>query len=292
MTTLCINPEVFKTAAGTLYLKSPGLAVIAVPQFMPEATRPFIESYGDVFDADDYVNDFYEGDYPRPDPGLGLKLTDGESLVKFAGQMCYLSFDKNRTRNDAAPKYFDNIMRSGHGSVMEHANYSMMFWGIDRACSHELVRHRAGWGFSQMSQRYVSGRTLRFVERPEYQQNERLHFEFEMWIDKAREQYDLRADLLRSVVATEGMSKTEARKAVNQSARNCLPNETETAMVITGNVRAWRNMIDQRANGHADKPIQKLVYSACSFLKELAPNFFGDYKATSPTSVTSEFRKV
>lgn len=176
-------------------------------------------------------------------------------------------------------------------SVLEHANYSFLIWGIDRACSHELVRHRSGMAYSQLSQRYVSGKLLRFVERPEYQQDERLHAMFEEWIDRAAGEYDLRANDLKRVINTKGMTPTEARKAVNQAARNCLPNETETAMVVTGNARAWRHVIEMRASKHADKPIRELAGGIASILLSAAPNLFDDYEWEAGVSWT-QYRKV
>ena len=62
--------------------------------------------------------------------------------------------------------YLRNILRQGHGSVFEHAQYVVPIEGISRSCSHELVRHRAGWGWSQLSQRYVDESDAAFVMPP------------------------------------------------------------------------------------------------------------------------------
>jgi len=79
--------------------------------------------------------------------------TDGERLAEFAGRLCYMSQANpaHRTTRD----YLENIKRQGHGSVLEHASYSLLLEGVSRSLTHELVRHRAGWAFSQLSQRYV-----------------------------------------------------------------------------------------------------------------------------------------
>lgn len=310
-------PEIHHTKNGTPYLKEPGVALVAHTTFIPEGPTPFIEGFGDEFDAEGYEDDWFEnGDdgYRSPDGrnAQDLKLDDGAALCKFAGQLCYLSFSERRTRNspEEVKRYFDNIKSSGHGSVLEHASYSMLVWGVDRAFSHEMVRHRAGWGYSQLSQRYVSGRTLRFVERPEYQSSEfesrgseALHQSFEDWIDAAKREYDKRAQLLLSQLTPElleAMTSTERRKAVNSAARNCLPNETETAMVLTGNVRAWRHVLEMRASPHADVPIRQVALRAWQILRAASPALFDDYElrgdATpeSPTkaSLATPHRKV
>lgn len=278
------TPDVYHTAIGTPYLKQPGVALVAMPRFLPLEATHFVSSFGDTFDAADYENDWYENpaDLDGVDGHSNLKIDDGAALCKFAGQTCYLSFGEKRTRNDpdGVKKYFDNILSSGHGSVLEHAYYSMVVWGVDRAFSHELVRHRAGWAFSQLSQRYVDGKTLRFVERPEYQNSPELHDSFERWIDNVRREYDARATDLSHKMrgALEKMPATERRKAVNQSARNCLPNETETAVVLTGNVRAWRHVLEMRASVYADVPIASVMMRAYEILNTVSPVLFGDYE--------------
>lgn len=47
------------------------------------------------------------------------------------------------------------VLDSGHQSIAEHVYFTFAIEGISRACSHQLVRHRAGIVFSQQSQRYV-----------------------------------------------------------------------------------------------------------------------------------------
>ena len=154
--TKSFTPTIYATPAGTLYLKEPGAALVARPEFLPRGATKFVNSFEDTFDAIDYENDWYESKYPdAPRYANPLSLDDGASIAKFAGQVCYLSFGEKRTRNDpeSAQRYFDNIKSSGHGSVLEHANYSMIFWGLDRSWSHEAVRHRAGFGFAPARRR-------------------------------------------------------------------------------------------------------------------------------------------
>src|SRR5688500_20315639 len=79
--------------------------------------------------------------------------TDGERLAEFAGRLCYMS-QKNPAKR-ATRDYLENIKKQGHGSVLEHANYSLLLEGVSRSLTHELVRHRAGFAYSQLSQRYV-----------------------------------------------------------------------------------------------------------------------------------------
>src|SRR3954465_10598009 len=62
--------------------------------------------------------------------------------------------------------YVENIKKQGRGSVLEHANYSVLLEGVSRSLTHELVRHRAGFAYSQLSQRYVDESQAAFVMPP------------------------------------------------------------------------------------------------------------------------------
>jgi thymidylate synthase (FAD) len=91
----------------------------------------------------------------------------GEVVAEFAGRLCYLSFGENaglegghksipgRTSNEA---YLANILQVKHGSVLEHAVWTLLIEGVSRSLTHELVRHRAGFGFC------LSGDTLLYSE--------------------------------------------------------------------------------------------------------------------------------
>jgi thymidylate synthase (FAD) len=86
----------------------------------------------------------------------------GEKLVEVAGRLCYMSFAKPRPGGNHA--YIHHILEVGHGSVLEHAIFSLVITGVSRSLTHELVRHRAGFGYSQLSQRFVDESDCSFVE--------------------------------------------------------------------------------------------------------------------------------
>ncbi|MBA2691050.1 MAG: FAD-dependent thymidylate synthase [Rubrobacter sp.] len=214
-----------------------------------------------------------------------MELPSSSQLCKTAGQVCYASFGPRRTTNENAAAYFERLTSAGHGSVLEHSNFSFLLYGISRSVTHELVRHRAGVGVSQISQRYVSGAVLRFVERPEYQNDEDLHRLFEGRADRAAAEYDAMAEsLLEKQEGGASMLsadyKTDARKKVQQTARSLLPNETEAPMVWTGNVRALRHVIEMRADAHAESEIRALALRIFLCLRKADPILFGDYELT------------
>src|SRR5690606_22324121 len=74
-------------------------------------------------------------------------------------------------------EYLDNILAVRHGSVLEHAVWSLLFEGVSRALTHELVRHRH-FSYSQLSQRYVDESDVAFVLPPEIEEGTPA---FEIW---------------------------------------------------------------------------------------------------------------
>src|SRR5437763_7726543 len=101
-----------------------------------------------------------------------------EHLVEVAGRVCYMSFAKPRPGGNKA--YIGHILEVGHGSVLEHAVWNLLFTGVSRSLTHELVRHRAGFGFSQLSQRYVDESIAEYVEPDCIASDPELH---RLWLD-------------------------------------------------------------------------------------------------------------
>lgn len=265
-----IAAPVHVTDRGTPYLTGCGVHMVARPATNLASVAAYLEGY---------------------DPGLGFPaylddtgdLDDAARLCKLAGQLCYMSFGPRRTRNAEASRYFANVRASGHGSVLEHASFSFLISGISRSLTHELIRHRAGFAYSQVSQRYVSGKVLRFVERPEFQGDADLHARFVDRIDRAAADYAATADALiaRQGAGAEILSaqaSTDLRKKVQQAARALLPNETEAPIVVSANVRAWRHFLEMRASEHAELEIRALAVALYRCLQAVEPILFEDYR--------------
>ena len=252
-----IDSPVYASPGGTSYLVKPGVVVLARPTVNLQGIAGFLDGFDETLHFSEYLDD-------------PTRLPDGAQLCKIAGQVCYMSFGPKRTFNAQATRYFDNLKSSGHGSVFEHANFSLLLYGISRSVTHEVVRHRAGFSYSQLSQRFVSGRMLRFVERPEYCDDEQFHTQFLERIERASSEYAALSNRLLEMqqAGTKILSaeaKTDLRKKVQQCARSVLPNETEAPIVVTGNGRSWRHFIEMRASAHAE--IETVVPAVLGTLK-------------------------
>src|SRR5262245_28418497 len=199
----------------------------------------------------------------------------GEHLVEVAGRVCYMSFAKPRPGGNQT--YINHILEVGHGSVLEHAVWNFLFVGISRTCTHELIRHRAGWGYSQLSQRYVDESVAEYVEPDCIALDAELH---KIWLDavaQSHQAYLKLTERLMEVYKGEP-DRTLRRKLARQAARSILPNATETKIFVTANARALRHFIELRGSRHAEVEIRKLAVQVLRIMQQEAPNLFSDYE--------------
>lgn len=226
-----------------------------------------------------------------------------QTVAEFAGRLCYLSFGPDagfegghklipgRTTNT---EYLANILRTRHGSVLEHAVWTVLIEGVSRALTHELVRHRH-LSYSQLSQRYVDESEVAFVLPPEIEPDGEAFDIFRQSCERANDDYRALLAKIEEQVKDEP-SATLRRKRARQTARSLLPNAAETKIVVTGNARAWRHFIELRGGEGADTEIRSLALKLLELLKDEAPDLFGDYRLRTLDNgvivVDTEFRSV
>lgn len=205
-----------------------------------------------------------------------------EELVEVAGRLCYMSFAKPRPGGNAV--YLEHIIDVGHGSVLEHAVFNFIITGVSRSFSHEMVRHRAGWGYSQLSQRFVDESDCEFVVPPLIKQytedtnDPRLADTWKDIVGFVQGGYGYIAKTLEEYLKAKGFDGTDRRKMAREAARSVLPNATETKMFVTANCRAIRHFVEMRGNAAADAEIRSVAVAVLRVMQKEAPNIFGDYR--------------
>jgi thymidylate synthase (FAD) len=235
-------------ARATQFFTSPRVTVLARPQFAEPAHLP--------------VNWIGES-------------TDGEQLAEFAGRLCYMS--QRNPAGRTTREYLQNIKKQGHGSVLEHANYSLLLEGVSRSLTHELVRHRAGMAYSQLSQRYVDESEASFVVPPAIVGDAELELAWRAQIESAQAAYVALVEQLMDRYKWVD-DKVHRRKMAREAARGVLPNSTETKIVVTGNARAWRTLLELRSSEGAELEIRRLAVLLIRTLQAEAPAFFDDFE--------------
>ncbi len=234
-------------------LRSPRITLVARPQFLEPA----------------HMQVSWKGD-----------SSDGERLAEFAGRICYMSQHNPAGRTTA--EYLTNILTQGHGSVFEHAVYVLLIEGISRSCSHELVRHRAGFGYSQLSQRYVDESQAAFVMPPAIQGDAALEAAWTAQVEGAQRAYVEAVE--RLMAKYEWVTdKVHRRKLAREAARSVLPNATEVKIVVSGNIRAWRTMLELRLGEGAELEIRWMALGCLAALKAESPAFFADFEVYPTT---------
>ncbi len=261
---VAIDSPVERTPGGLPYLRRPGAILVTQPATSLVMMRPFLEGISPEFGA--YVDD-------------PVQVDGGTAVAKVMGQLCYLSFAQARTLNRDAAKYFDRIKSEKHGSVVEHANYSIILYGIDRAGTHELVRHRVGTAFSQVSQRYVGPEVLRYVMPLELQGHPEAEAMWFAQAERTRADFIARIELLaQKLPSLPDEAARDKRKRVQSFARRALPNEAEAPIGMTGNCRLWRHVFTKRLAPAADVGIRRSMWNAFRLLREVNQTAFSDFE--------------
>lgn len=215
--------------------------------------------------------------------------SDGELLIEFAGRLCYRSWEPGlnpnvrKIRTDRA-EYFANLLASGHGSVLEHANFTFAFHNVSRVFTHELVRHRAGSAFSQESLRYVRLVDIGFRVAPALEPVRPRVVEL---VERLEEfQREAAEDLLGDEMPFS------VKKEVTSALRRLAPIGLSTDIVWTANVRTLRHVIAQRTEEGAEEEMRLVFDRVAKLAAAEAPALFQDFSRTENGSWVPDHHKV
>ena len=202
-----------------------------------------------------------------------------EELVEVAGRVCYMSFGRAQS-NRSNREYLQNLVESGHESVLEHVTWTFLISNISRAFTHQIVRHRVGFAYSQLSQQYHDEEDARFVIPPHL---ESVPEAMEAWskaVAATKEGYAAINRLLRQSEfgSAEDLDRKELNRAIRSAARSVLPNATETKIVITANARALRHLFEVRGSIPGDIEMRLVVSGLLEIVRHEAPGMFYDFQ--------------
>lgn len=201
-------------------------------------------------------------------------------------------------RTDKHWNLVKKVLDSGHQSIAEHVYFTFAIEGISRACSHQLVRHRAGIVFSQQSQRYVSTKNpedlynfMCYVKKGQYNLIKEQELDKKILGQELPEQFpgdlvdEWGKDLLekhfvqnetytgfdtdKNILANSefrdafydayfSYCKLQALGLKGEDARNVLPNATKTNITMSLNYRELIHICNLRLCIRAQKEIRDL----------------------------------
>ena len=170
-----------------------------------------------------------------------------------AGRTAYKSED--RITKGSAEKFIRGIIKSGHGSVLEHVYLTVKFI-VDRGVTHELVRHRIA-SYTQESTRYCnySKKGVVFIRPPWDFTESDLDF-----LELVEKQYN----------------KKIAEGQTPQQARAYLPNCLKTEIVTTMNIREWRHVLGLRTKPDCHPQMREIMSMLLAEFKQKLPVLFED----------------
>lgn len=218
---------------------------------------------------------------------------DGETLPEFAGRMCYRSWEPGLNPNvikvrASREDYLENVLRSTHGSVLEHAQYSFVITG-SRVLTHEWVRHRPGTAISQESMRFVRLTDMPFwfpewaLDDPELMENATLILNRLEWFQRWMGDHFKLDD--------EGVPFHE-KKHKTSFMRRFAPEGVSTALTWSANIRTLRHVIEVRTAEGAEEEIRLVAAQVGEIMKREAPILFSDFEVNDKGEWVPRYHKV
>jgi thymidylate synthase (FAD) len=227
-------------------------------------------------------------DYVIPDDGA---VSNPALLIALAGRRCYKSFvpglNPNVTKiRQEMSDYLTNILKSGHGSVLEHSVYSFAIEGVSRVFTGEMNRHRAGWAISEGSMRYIRftnidwwlPTSLRDHPDDDADLRTRKQQSREIFEQAFRHQGDSYSQLMEVWDIDESSHNFHYKKVVTSCMRRIVGMGVATGGIWTGNLRAIRHVIGMRADAAAEEEIFYVFSTIVKMMAEKEPDLFGDFE--------------
>jgi thymidylate synthase (FAD) len=209
--------------------------------------------------------------------GVGMKLIDTSfevmsdldtimpvvKIIEKAIRNCYKSEDK--ITEDSYKTMISKMVDSDHASTLEHGVITVRVI-CSRACLAQWTRHRL-MSYSVESQRYCNysrgkfNNEVVFIKPDDFEKwTIQQQFLFKQALEDSEEYY------LELIDA--GLKAQDARAVLN--------NACKTEMVVTANMRAWRDFFKKRTTTHAQLEIRNIATSILKEFQSKVPVIFDD----------------
>lgn len=223
-----------------------------------------------------------------PDEFIDTLPDGGAAIVGSAAKRCYMAFEPGLNPNVTKVRkdwtdYFDNILSSGHGSVLEHTFYNFGIEGVTRVFTGEMNRHRAGVAISEGSMRYI-----RFEDEVPYWEPHSIQGD--------DEKHAITRDLFRSAFLNARRTMQQLaeiwdienvpfsqKKKLTSMFRRLIPMGVSTGGVWSMNPRALRHVFALRTSPHAEEEIAYVAGEMAKLMVEAEPLMFGDFERDEST---------
>ncbi len=194
---------------------------------------------------------------------------DIEKTCAIAARTCYSAMRADELTAWADEKdtgsFLENVMSSGHLSVLEHASFTFFVEGVSRSLLAQLTRHRIA-SFSVQSQRYVSmAGGFDYVVPPA----------IKALGEEAVEEYGAQMAQMADWYA-RWQEKLGGGPSANEDARFVLPNACETRLTMTMNLRELLHFFSLRCCSRAQWEIRAMATEMLRVCRREAPSIFAN----------------
>ncbi len=230
-------------------------------------------------------------------------LTSGEALCSVYAKMCYKSLVVGKNANVTKVRdVWKNVLSchdTGHGSVFEHCQLNFVVTDCSRVYTHEQVRHRIGWSYSQTSGRYcrldkidlvwsslldpVKDLWLKGLE-----QIEDLVYLSECRLGLRKPNPEMPNALDDACIVLRGKIQDtskyrwvpddafnfDKRKAITSAIRRIAPNGQSNEIGMSCNIRSLRSTVQVRTARFAETEIRDIFNQVYGIVKSRFPTIF------------------
>ncbi|TKK84713.1 FAD-dependent thymidylate synthase [Herbidospora galbida] len=207
------------------------------------------------------------------DDPTNVGYMDADILAEYAGRTCYQSWSKPNPETATNAGYLRNVIDHQHFSVLEHASATFLITGVSRSLLAELSRHRH-LSLSVESQRYVPQDEGEPVIPPLLRKYPAIT---DVLICAHKASIGDYEEIITALMARQADGDKLTKKEIREAARSVLLNSQPVSMVVTGNLRAWREVLTKRYHIAADAEIRELAGELLTILRRVAPNSFSDF---------------
>lgn len=218
----------------------------------------------------------------HPFPSNVETVMSADELAEFAARSRNLSWDRPNPDTVTNSAYLKALISGEHFRELEHASATFYVTGVSLGLVQSLASEKA-LTCSPLAQRYVDRREADYVAPTAILDDEELTNALADFYEDACDLYE---DFLDALVG-RGYSTRDAQDA----ALSVLPMSTESTLVVTGTMRAWRDVISARVALSADAESRELAWTLLRQLRDVAPNTFQDIP-TSGKLTASEIRQL
>lgn len=245
-----------------------------------------------------------------------LGLSSGECLCSVYAKLCYKTLILGQNDNVKRVRdIHDNLKATfdtAHGSVFEHLTLNFVVTDCSRVYTHEQVRHRPGWAYSQTSGRFCRGEEIHVVSDPILAPVQdqadvmiaALEVEYKHWCnrmglngyaklrdalanevspgvwehppdEKVREEA-VRLGMVPNKKTCDLEMPFDRAKLITSALRRYLPNGQANEMGMSCNIRALRHTIAIRTQRFAEWEIRLIFNQVYQIVKKKFPAMVAD----------------